>query len=238
MQRRRRWPSCCTAPDCQVGGGLGCCAACAGCAARSAALPSRPARPWGGALGVGRWLGPACANWICGKQSTRLCPPLCQCWACAPLLPPLAVWECWRLWGEVAHSQDSAAVRQLPLGIQVRVAAPVLPCTPPLQPDPARSRRVALARVAACLEAVQHSQAAVIPARVCRIHTRRCATCAAWMPPPCSACWGRPWMAGMRWRQVQAAGVLGWRYTGPGAGWYCAKLFSRDAGMRLGQHRA
>ncbi|KAL4426026.1 hypothetical protein ABPG75_010042 [Micractinium tetrahymenae] len=30
----------------------------------------------------------------------------------------LSVWECWRLWGEVAHSHDSAAVRQLPLGIQ------------------------------------------------------------------------------------------------------------------------
>ncbi|KAL4418863.1 hypothetical protein ABPG77_002930, partial [Micractinium sp. CCAP 211/92] len=29
----------------------------------------------------------------------------------------LSVWECWRLWGEVAHSQESAAVQQLPLGI-------------------------------------------------------------------------------------------------------------------------
>lgn len=30
-----------------------------------------------------------------------------------------AVWECWRLWGEVAHSADLGALQQLPLSIQV-----------------------------------------------------------------------------------------------------------------------
>lgn len=33
-------------------------------------------------------------------------------------MPCPAVWECWRLWGEVAHSQELGAVKQLPLAIQ------------------------------------------------------------------------------------------------------------------------
>ena len=42
-----------------------------------------------------------------------------------PLLPPCAacpnsVWECWRLWGEVAHAADLGALQQLPASIQAR----------------------------------------------------------------------------------------------------------------------
>jgi hypothetical protein len=40
----------------------------------------------------------------------------------------LSVWECWRLWAEVAHSQEASAVQALPHSIQVSSIARWLIC--------------------------------------------------------------------------------------------------------------
>lgn len=37
-----------------------------------------------------------------------------------------AVLDCWRLWGEMAHSEDTAALQRLPASLQVRNATPSL----------------------------------------------------------------------------------------------------------------
>jgi hypothetical protein len=36
------------------------------------------------------------------------------------------VLDCWRLWGEMAHSEDAAALQRLPASLQVRDATPPL----------------------------------------------------------------------------------------------------------------
>lgn len=165
-----------------------------------------------------------------------------------------AVWECWRLWGEVAHSQESAAVQQLPLGIHVGAAALLLhlsaqPAPPAFVGAAACSwllcflpgrcvmQQMALSCLylrACCLDAVQPWwQTAGTPCASCRTPTPRCATFAAWMPPPCWACWGRPWMAGTPWKQVRAVGLLRWQHIGagvPGAGVAWTKRGSAPVG--------